>query len=178
VISAALAGVSVTDTNSLLSLTATGSIAGATVKVYDEHGNTLSSIREGHAGFTITAADPADHNGNGQAFAFTETVNGVESAPVVVLDQGIILAAVTAANATFANNNGDVQVGINETLHVYNAGDAALQTLSNPALIYDPHAHTVSLDIPGNTPVVLITLGAATDPATSTSLDVIVKHHG
>jgi hypothetical protein len=180
VISAALAGVTLSDTNNVLSFSTaagTGNLAGATVKIYDEHGSLLTSAREGHAGFTITAPDVADPSGHGHAFAFTEVVHGVESAPVVVLDQGMLQAAVTAANASFANNLGDISVVAGETLHLYTAGDQALQTLANPALVYDPNAHTVSLDIPGSAPVVLITLGAGTDPATAASIDVVVKHH-
>lgn len=178
VISAALGNIAITDTNNLLSLTNVTSVPGSTVKVYDQHGGLLSAIREGHSGFTITAADTVDHSGNGQAFAFTEVVNGVESAPVVVLDQAAIEAAVTAAGATFANNGAISLNHNNETLAIYTAGVDVPQNLANPALVYDPHAHTVSLDIPNSAPLVLITLGAATDPAAAAALDVVVKHHG
>jgi hypothetical protein len=177
-ISAALGNITVTDTNNLLSLSNVTSVAGSTVKVYDQHGSLLSSIREGHSGFTISAADTADHSGNGQAFAFTEVVNGVESAPVVVLDQGVLEAAVSAAGATFANNGAVSLNHNNETLAIYTAGVDVPQNLANPALVYDPHAHTVSLDIPNSAPIVLITLGATTDPAALTAGDFIVKHHG
>jgi hypothetical protein len=102
-------------------------------------------------------------------------VNGTESAPVVVLEAGILENAVSAAHATFASS-GQIEVATGEYLNLYTAGSVPM--LTAPALVYDPNAHTVSLDIPGNAPVTLLTLGAATHPATLDVSEVLVKHHG
>jgi hypothetical protein len=165
----------ITDLHNVLSVS-DANVPNATVKIYNEQGSLISATHEGQSSFTITASDPADAHGNGQFFVVTEVTNGVESAPLVVLDEGAIQAAVAAAGATFANAGG-VTVAANEHLAVYTAG-AVPQNLANPVLVYDPHAHTVSLDIPNSAPIVLVTLGTSTDPAALTAADFVVKHHG
>ncbi|MEJ0046269.1 MAG: hypothetical protein WDN04_09205 [Rhodospirillales bacterium] len=98
-VSAGLVSTSLTDFSDIMALTATG-VAGATVHVYDESGAQISSTLEGQAGFTVTASDL----GGGFAFSVTEVVNGTESAPVVVLEGGVLENAVTAAHAAFASS--------------------------------------------------------------------------
>ena len=168
VISAQLVNDSVSVIGNTMSLTATG-VAGASVSVYDNAGHLLSNTGENNASFVVTAPDA----GSGSNFSITETVAGVESAPVVVLNATTLEGLVSGASATFSNA-GQIQVGTGEYLNLYTAG----ATLPNaPALVYDPTAHTISLDIPNTAPVVLITLGAATHPASIDPTEILVKHH-
>ena len=162
---------SFTDTSNTLSLSAEG-YTGGTVQVYNETGSLLSSAVHPTAGFTITTADAAP----GQNFAITETVHGVEGAPLVVLDASAIEAAVTQASGNFATS-GSIQIDTNKYVNLYEA-NATPQGLTAPALVYNPTAHTVSLDIPGSAPVTLITLGGSTHPASLDLSEIIIKHHG
>ena len=168
--SAELVPTSLVDADNTMSLTAKG-VAGATVNIYGESGTLISATSEAHAGFTVSAAD----GGGGYAFSVTEVVNGTESAPVVVLEAGVLENAVTAAHTVFASS-GEIEVAAGEYLNLYTAG--SVPVLSAPALVYDPNAHTVSLDIPGQAAVTLITLGAATHPASLDISEIMVKHHG
>jgi hypothetical protein len=159
----------VTDDTNMVSLSATG-VAGAAVHVYGEDGSLLTSIIAPQAQFTVSAADPgSNHN-----FSFTELVNGTESAPLVVLDANVLANAVSAASASFAAS-GAIEVDPGKYLNLYTAG--SVPVLNAPALVYDPSAHTVALDIPGNAPVTLITLGAGTHPASLDISEVLVKHY-
>ncbi len=163
--------VSITDTGNILSLSAEG-YTGGMVQVYNESGSLLSSAVHPNAGFTITTTDAAP----GQSFAITETVHGVEGAPVVVLDASAIEAAVTQASGNFASSGG-IEIDTNKYVNLYEA-NAVPQGLTAPALVYSPTAHTVSLDIPGSAPVTLITLGGSTHPASLDLSEIIIKHHG
>ena len=166
-ISAMLVNTSVTDTNNLLSLSATG-VSGASVHVYDAGGNLFSTTHEANASFIVSAPDPG-----AVGFSITESVNGVESAPVVVLDAAALENAVSGADANFANT-GQIQVDSGKYISLYTAGTPLPNA---PSLVYDPHAHTISLDIPNAAPVTLITLGASTSPAAIDPTEILVKHH-
>ena len=167
IISAAFANGAVTDTNNLMSFSATG-VAGATVNIYNTGGGLVWAAHEANASFTVTAPDVA-----GSTFSITETVNGVESAPVVVLDQAALENAVALAAGNFANT-GEIQVDSGKFINLYTLG---AQLPNAPALVYDPAHHTISLDIPNALPVTLITLGASTTPASIDPTEIIVKHH-
>jgi hypothetical protein len=166
-ISAVLVNTSVTDIQNLMALSATG-VAGASVNIYDAGGNLLSSTHEANASFTVSAPDPG-----ATGFSITESVNGVESAPVVVLDAAALENAVSIASASFANS-GEIQVDAGKYLNLYTAG---AQLPNAPSLVYDPHAHTISLDIPNAAPITLITLGASTSPTSIDPTEILVKHH-
>ena len=163
--------VSVTDAGNLLSVSAEG-YAGGTVQVYGQTGSLLSSVMQSNAGFTVTTADAAP----GQSFAITETVHGVEGAPLLVLDAAAIETAITQAGSTFASS-GTIQVDAGKFLSLYEA-NAVPTNLTAPALVYNPTAHTVSLDLPGSTPVTLITLGSSTHPTSLDLSEIIIKHYG
>jgi hypothetical protein len=142
------------------------------INVYTASGALLSATHEAQAGFTVTAPD----TGAGGAFSITETVNGTESAPVVVLEASLIETAVSAAQVQFASS-GMIEIDSGKYLNLYVAGDVP-NNLAVPALVYNPAAHTISLDIPNALPVTLITLGAATTPASLDVSEILVKHHG
>jgi hypothetical protein len=97
-----------------------------------------------------------------------------ESAPVVAIDQATIIT--DAGIASFATTGGaaSVQVGTSEYMPLYTA---ALQPSnpSEPVLVYDPNAHTLSFDL-GATSVVLVTLGAATHPTSLDASEIFVTH--
>jgi hypothetical protein len=167
-ISAVLSNTHVTDTGGLLSLAATG-VAGSLVNIYGASGSLVSSTHEGNAGFTVTAPDLT----GGASFSITEVVAGVESAPVVVLDANALESLVAQTQIGFANS-GEIQVDSGKYINLYTAGTPLPNA---PALVYDPHAHTISLDIPNSAPVTLITLGASTSPASIDPTEILVKHH-
>ena len=166
-VSALLVNTGVTDASNVLSLSATG-VAGASVHIYGSSGSLISATHEANAGFTVSAPDVA-----GTAFSITEVVNGVESAPVVVLDATALENAVAGTSAIFASS-GQIQVDTGKYINLYTAGS---QLPNAPALVYDPHAHTISLDIPSSAPVTLITLGASTSPSSIDPSEILVKHH-
>ncbi len=170
-ISAVLMNSGATDTSNLLSVTATG-VAGAAVNIYGATGSLISTTHETNASFTVTAPDVG--SGSGNNFSITETVGGVESAPVVVLDQAALENAVALASASFASS-GQIEVDSGKYINLYTAG-ASLPNA--PALVYNPVAHTISLDIPNAAPVTLITLGASTTPASLETSEILIKHHG
>jgi hypothetical protein len=170
-ISAMLVNDSVTHFNNMMSVSATG-VAGATVNIYDSTGTLLSTTLESQAGFTVTAPD----TGTGHAFAITETVSGVESAPMVVLEANLLETAVAAAGAQFGSS-GAIEVDSGKYLNLY-LSTAVPQNLQAPALVYNATAHTVSLDIPGASAITLITLGSSTHPASLDLSEILIKHHG
>jgi hypothetical protein len=170
-ISAVLVNDSIVDMNNVMALTATG-VAGATVNIYDSDGHLLSAQTETQAGFTVTAPD----GGTGHAFSITETVNGTESAPVVVLEANLLETAVNAADAQFASS-GEIEVDSGKYLNLYSSTDVP-RNLQAPALVYNATTHTISLDIPNASPITLITLGANTHPSSLDVSEILVKHHG
>ncbi len=95
---------------------------------------------------------------------------------MVVLEASLIETAVSAAQVQFASS-GMIEIDSGKYLNLYVAGDVP-NNLAVPALVYNPAAHTISLDIPNALPVTLITLGAATTPASLDLSEILVKHHG
>ncbi len=172
-ISAMLTPTGETDTNNLLSVTASG-VSGATLHVYGGTGAPASSTVEGSSGsFIVTVPDSG--TGANANFSITETVNGVESAPVVVLDQAALETAVSQAMGTFASS-GEIQVDTGKYINLYTA--ASNLVLPNaPALVYNPVSHTISLDVPNAQAITLITLGASTSPASLEISEILIKHH-
>jgi hypothetical protein len=168
VISAMPVNATYTDTGNVLSVSAAG-VAGATVNVYGGSGSLISSTLEANSGFTVTAPDV----GTGNNFSITETVNGVESAPVVVLDQTTLENLVNLTPSSFAST-GQIQIDTGKYINLYTAG---AQLPNAPSLVYDPVHHTISLDMPNMAPVTLITLGASTAPASLQSTEILIKHH-
>ncbi len=161
---------SMTETANMLTVSATG-IAGGTVHVYAQDGTVISSTHQANAGFTVTAPDTAPfHN-----FEITETVGGVEGAPLVVLDATGLESIASAAGVTFSSS-GQIQVDPGKFLNLYEAG--SVPALAHPALVYDPVAHTISLDLPGGGVVPLITLGGTTHPSSLDLSEIVIKHHG
>ncbi len=159
------------DAEGALTVSATG-YAGGIVKAYSASGALVSVSQQTHDGFIVTIAD----NSAGQNFAITETVHGTEGAPLVILDAVALGSLVTAAGATFASN-GSIQISPGAFVNLYEAGSVPNQ-LTNPALVYDPVAHTVSLDLPHAAPVTLITLGSATHPMSLDPSEILSKQHG
>jgi hypothetical protein len=47
--------------------------------------------------------------------------------------------------------------------------------LDRPALVYDPSAHTIALDIPGQAPLPLIVLGSSSNPKSLDVSEIMVK---
>ena len=140
---------------------------GSTVTLYDHTGAEITT-QTAAPGFTISTTD------SGANFAVTETVAGVESAPVIALEQTILTSLASSDSATFLTT-GQVQVGANEYLNLYTAATAPVSPV-NPDLVYDPNAHTLSFEVAGQSPVVLLTLGTATHPAALDPSEIFVKH--
>ncbi len=165
--------VSLTDADNILTIAGTG-VAGGTVKIYAADGSQISSSYEVTGGFTVTAQDM----GPGNNFAVTETMEatGTEGAPLVILDAGSVETAVAALGGNFAST-GAIQVDSGKFINLYEAGSVP-QNLSNAALVYDPTAHTISLDVPGHSMVTLITLGGTTHPTTLEATEILFKTHG
>jgi hypothetical protein len=165
-------GVSVSESGDVLSVSGTA-IAGGTIKVYGEDGSLISSNVETNAAFTVTASDVSGGN-----FAVTETAGraGNESAPLVVLDAGLVESLVTGLGGSFAGS-GAIEVDTGKFVNLYQAGSVP-QNLSTAALIYSPTAHTISLDVPEQSPVTLITLGGTTTPQSLEASEIFFKHHG
>jgi hypothetical protein len=145
-------------------------LAGGTVHVYGADGSLLASDHSVSAGFVVSAAT------SGHNFVLTETNSGIEGAPVVVLDASGLEHAVAQAHGSFASS-GAIQVGAGEFLNLYTAGSVP-QNLAHAALVYDPLAHTVSLEVGGNAPVTLITLGGSAHPASLDVTEILIAHHG
>jgi hypothetical protein len=144
--------------------------AGGTVNVCDSSGSLLSSSGSNTAAFTASGTD-------GHAVVLTESVSGwSDSAPIIVLEQSVILNAVAAAGATLASA-GAVQIGGSVTyLDLYNSGSVP-GSLSNPALVYDAAHHTLSLDIPGYATTVLVTLNVNASPTHLDASEIFIKHY-
>jgi hypothetical protein len=157
-----------TDTGGTLSVTATG-LSGATVNVYNAAGTAIVTEQNSPATFTVNIPDA----GTGNNFSITETNLGGESAPLVVLDQSALENLVGLSPTSFAST-GQIQIDTGKYINLYTAG----ATLPNaPALVYSPTAHTISLEMPNASPVVLITLGASTTPASLEPSEILIKHH-
>ena len=149
-------------------------VDGATLNVYASSGASLSQTPGVSAAFTASASEASIGNG----VVVTETVGASaatsESAPIVALEQTVLTSAATADSATFAGS-GSVQVGVGQYVNVYTTATAPAAP-ANPVLVYDATAHTLSLDITGHAPLVLVTLGAATHPASLDPSEIVVKH--
>ena len=164
--------VSVTDVGNVLSVAGAG-LAGGTVRLYASDGTLLSTQTQAAGGFSVSTSD----TGAGHAFSLTEAGPGAgaEGAPLVILDAAALEAEVAAAGASFASS-GAIQVDTGKAVNLYTAG--AVPNLLQPALVYDPTAHTLSLDIPGQSPIALLSLGSTTHPASLDASEIIFKVHG
>ncbi len=169
-LSAIPTGLTAVETGGNVTVDGTG-VSGATVTLYDASGGVLTTGAAAPA-FTVTAADA------GVNMSLTETIGGNaatgESAPVVLLDQASVETIVTGDAATFATS-GAVHLAGSEYLDLYDAASAPANP-ANPALVYDATQHTLSLDVSGHAPVVLVTLGGATTAAHLDATEILVKH--
>ncbi len=162
-------GVSVSEVDNDVQFTGTG-VNGATVTLYSASGSEITTTTASPA-FTVSALEA----GPGINVVATETVNGTESAPIIALEQTILTNAAATDSATFATS-GQVQVGTNEYMNVYTAGSQPTNP-TNPILVYDPAAHTLSFEAAGHSDIVLVTLGTATHPASLDPSEIFVKHY-
>ena len=168
VISAALDGVTVSSGGGNVTVAGTG-VSGATLHVYAGSGGTdLSHPTLGAAAVSATVAESAI----GNAVVVTESVNGVESAPIIAIELNAVTTA--AGGATFASA-GAVQVGVGQFVDLYTKV-AAPTAPPNPILVYDPNAHTLSLNVAGHAPVTLVTLGSTTTPTSLTAAEIFIQH--
>ncbi len=161
---------SIADSSNLMIVSITG-VTGATVHLYAEDGSSIANVGPAGAHFTMLTPDAAP----GQNFELTESVGGVEGAPLVMLDAAGLESIAAAAGATFSGS-GQIQVDPGRFVNLYEAG--SVPALTHPALVYDPVAHTVSLDLPGGGAVPLITLGGTTHPSSLDLSEIVIKHHG
>jgi hypothetical protein len=172
-LSALATGISVTSGAGIVHVSGAG-IGGATLNVYASSGSSLSQTPGAAASFTANASEGAIGNG----VVVTETVGASaatsESAPIIALEQTVLTNAATAASATFAGS-GAVQVGVSQYIDIYTTATAPAHP-TNPVLVYDAAAHTLSLNIDSHAPVVLVTLGAATHPTTLTASEIFIQH--
>src|SRR6185312_9002469 len=88
----------------------------ATVTLYDNTGASVTTTSAAPS-FTISTAD------GGANFAVTELVSGVESAPIIALEDTILTARATSDSATFLTT-GQVQVAANEYVNLYTTATA------------------------------------------------------
>jgi len=158
----------ISDASNTLTISGLG-VTGDTIKIYDHTGSVITSTGISAGSFTVTAAD-SGMSGN---FAVTDVSGGTESAPVVVLDAAGLETAVTNAGATFASY-GQIEVDTGKYLNIY-LSTASLP--SAPALVYNATSHVISLDIPNQAPVALVTLGGSTLPSSLTAAEIFIKHH-
>ncbi len=158
--------VDVTDSSGNIHIAGTG-VNGATVTLYDHTGTSVTT-QSAAPGFTISAVD------GGANFAVTETVGGIESAPIIALDQTILTTAAAGDSVTFMTT-GQVQVAANEFVNLYTTATAPVSPV-NPDLVYDPTAHTLSFEVAGHAAIVLVTLGTATHPAALDPSEIFMKH--
>jgi hypothetical protein len=165
-LSAMPTSVAITNGSGNIHIAGTG-VNGATVTLYDHTGAPVTT-QTAAPGFTISAAD------GGANFAVTETVSGVESAPVIALEQTILTSTATSDSAAFLTT-GQIQVAANEFVNLYTTATAPVSPV-NPDLVYDPTAHTLSFEAGSQSPVVLLTLGTATHPAALDPSEIFVKH--
>ena len=149
-------------------------VASGIVKLYSADGSLVSSNTQSGANFVVSVSD----SGHGQNFSLTESAGGntSEGAPLVVLDTGLLEHAVAAAGGTFAST-GQFQVDTGKFINLYQAGSVP-QPLVQAALVYDPASHTVSLDVPGQASVTLVTLGGSTHPSSLDASEILFKLHG
>jgi hypothetical protein len=175
-LSAIPTGASVSSSGGNVYLTATG-VSGATLNVYAASGSELHSSTLGTASISVTQADAFGTVGG--AVVITETMPShsaatAESAPLIAIDQTVITT--DAGEASFASTGGasSVQVGTNEYMQLYTAGSQPASP-ANPVLVYDPTAHTLSLDV-ASTSIVLVTLGAQTHPASLNPAEIFITH--
>jgi hypothetical protein len=172
---AALPGaLSANSSNGSLSVTATG-VSGGTVNEYSHSGALLGSVPTGSAAISVSLSDAA----LGGAAAVTETMPGQtatagESAPLIILDQNVITTDAGAATFSASGGAGTVQVGANEFLPLYSAGTQPAIP-ANPVLVFDPTAHSLSLEV-GGTLITLLTLGTQTHPASLSASEILVTH--
>jgi hypothetical protein len=143
-----------------------------TIIVYGESGMLLSATAEARDGFVVPA--PA-RNAAGQAFSITESVDGHESGPVVVLDGRRLASAMHEAHVDFAPS-GAIEVENGKFLDLYTSGNAP--ALDRPALVYDPGKHSIGLAIPGQPTVALVVLGGSATPARLDSTEILVRKAG
>jgi hypothetical protein len=143
-------------------------VMGATLHVYAAGGSSLSSSSLGSTSISVSHSDAFGSVGG--AVVVTETVGGVESAPIIALDQTVVTTA--AGAATFATT-GQVQVAASEYVNLYNYGSQPTQ--SAPELVYNPTSYTLSLDVNG-TFHTLVTLGTATHPTSLTAAEIFITH--
>ena len=169
-LSALPVALTVTATGGSISVDGTG-VDTATVTLYDASGSVLTTTSAA-PGFTVSAADA------GVNMALTETVGAnpatSESAPVVLLEQALLEGIVTSDSASFAGS-GAVHVAGSEYLDLYSLAAAPAHP-GSPVLVYDAGLHTLSLDVDGHAPVVLVTLGGATTAAQLDASEILVKH--
>ncbi len=172
-LSALATGIGVTSGGGTVHVSGNG-VDGATLNVYASSGASLSQTAGVSAAFTADAAEGSIGNG----VVVTETVGASaatsESAPIIALEQTVLTDAATADSATFAGS-GSVQVGVGQYVNLYTTANAPVAP-ANPVLVYDATAHTLSLDITGHAPLVLVTLGSATHPASLDPSEIVVKH--
>jgi hypothetical protein len=172
-LSALATGIVVTSGGGTVHVAGNG-VDGATLNVYASSGTSLSHTTGVSAAFDASASEGSIGNG----VVVTETVGASaatsESAPIIALEKTVITDAATAASAIFAGS-GSVQVGAGEYLNVYTTANAPVSP-ANPYLVYDATAHTLSLDISGYAPLVLVTLGGATHPTSLDPSEIIVQH--
>jgi hypothetical protein len=143
--------------------------AQGTINVYGETGMLLSATAEARDGFVGPAPPRSD---DGQAFSITESVDGRESGPVVVLDGRRLASAVHDARTDFAPS-GAIQVENGKYLDLYTRGNVPV--LQRPALVYDPGEHSIGLAIPGQPTLPLVVLGGRAAPALLDSTEILVR---
>ena len=149
-------------------------VAGAMLNVYAGNGSLLSQAIDADGVFGVNAVQSAIGNG----VVITSTVGASaatgESAPIIVLERDILTTQASTNGATFASS-GQVQVGVGQYVDLYSVSNAPANP-SNPALVYDSSLHTLSLYIDGHSPLVLVTLGSATTPASLDPSEIFVRH--
>ena len=165
--------VAVTDLNSVLHMAGTG-VSGGTTNVYAADGSLVSSTLQTSANISVGVAD-ADQGHN---FSITESAGGMASqgAPIVLLDSGVVEGTVAASGSNFASS-GEIKVTAGKFVNIYEAGSVPF-SLAHPALVYDPAAHTIALDVPGQASTTLITLGGSEHPAGLDASEILFKLHG
>jgi hypothetical protein len=146
--------------------------AQGTINVYGESGMLLSATAEARDGFVVPAPARSD---DGQGFSITESVDGRESGPVVVLDGRRLADAVHDAHADFAQS-GAIEVEHGKYLDLYTEGH--VPALERPALVYDPGQHSLGLAIPGQPTLPLVVLGGRAAPALLDSTEILVRKAG
>ncbi len=172
-LSALATGVSVSSAAGTVHITGNG-VDGATLVVYAGSGAQLSST----AGVTASFDASASTGSIGNGMVVTEIVGGSaatsESAPIIALERAVLTTEAANDGATFAGS-GQIQVDTGKFVNLYTAGSAPAHPTS-PVLVYDPNAHTVSMAVEGHTPLVLVTLGAATTPASLDPSEILIRH--